>query len=183
MTIVDTSADGVAIVDGADKFLAYTIDRSAQLMSSYRQVLPEMLYDFAVSVIFRSDSANGGYLFSVVNPLDTVVQLAVRLSPTVQRRRNVTLIYSDPNAAHTQHAELATFELDAGRQWQQLILSVDHNLVTLYDNCAVVANRSVVRVPREMVFDSASTLYVAQAGKLLGGQFEVSLSETCSVTC
>lgn len=165
--------DGVSFADSADSYFAYAIDSSADLKSPYRTVLPEMLYDFTVTAIFRTDSQRGGYLFSVVNPLDTIVQLGVRLSPVVRQRWNATLVYADAQA-QGDSAALATFELDYSRDWHQITFNVDVAQVALYVDCELRENRTVVRVPRELYFDSASTLYVAQAGKILGGQFEVS---------
>lgn len=166
--------DGVTDVDGSDSYLAYAIDGAADLKYPYRLRLPEMLYDFTVTATFRTDSQRGGYLFSVVNPLDTIVQLGVRLSPVVRQRWNATLVYADAQAPEGSGAALATFELDYSRNWNKIAFEVDHNQVALYVNCELRENRSVVRVPRQLYFDSASTLYVAQAGKLMGGQFEVS---------
>lgn len=168
-------ADGVSESESTDSYMAYAIDSSADLKSPYRTVLPEMLYDFAVTTIFRTDSQRGGFLFSVVNPLDTVVQLGVHLSPVMQHRWNVSLIYADSQSqTYINSGRLATFELNFTKDWQQLSINVEHNQVTLYVDCELQDNRTVQRQPRELYFDSASTLYVAQAGKILGGQFEVS---------
>lgn len=173
LSAINMPVDGVSFADSADSYFAYAIDSSADLKSPYRTVLPEMLYDFTVTAIFRTDSQRGGYLFSVVNPLDTIVQLGVRLSPVVRQRWNATLVYADAQA-QGDSAALATFELDYSRDWHQITFNVDNHQVALYVDCELRENRTVVRVPRELYFDSASTLYVAQAGKILGGQFEVS---------
>lgn len=172
-------ADGVTFSDSTDSYMAYAIDSRADLKSPYRSVLPEMLYDFTISTIFRSDSPHGGYLFSVVNPLDTIVQLGIHLSAVVNQRWNVSVIYADTQTHSAAARRLATFELNHTRDWQQLWFDVEHDRVTLYVDCDLDVVRPVLRQPRQLYFDSASTLYVAQAGKILRGQFEVSRRLPC----
>lgn len=49
-----------------------------------------------------------------------------------------------------------------------------HN-VTLYFNCHEYDAVQIKKSPSELVFDSASTLYVGQAGPLIKGAFDVSI--------
>ena len=46
--------------------------------------------------------------------------------------------------------------------------------VTLFFNCSKYSSVFAPRVPRELIFDPASTLFIGQAGGIIGGQFEVS---------
>ncbi|KAG8226002.1 hypothetical protein J437_LFUL009896 [Ladona fulva] len=83
---------------------------------------------------------------------------------------NITLMYTDADAAYTQ--ALASFAVPAfNRRWTRLGLRALGNEVTLFLNCRPVA-RTPARPRGQLVFDSASTLYVGQAGPILKGPFD-----------
>lgn len=167
----------MTFVEGYDGFPAFGIKPEADIKSPYRMVLPEKLFEFAVMAAIRTDSRIGGYLFSVVNPLDTIVQLGIFLSPAIKDKWNVTLYYTDSNI-HMIGQKLATFEMPYSNKWTRIGLKVLRNKVTLFFNCNETDSVNVKREPNELVFDSASTLYVAQAGPLIKGNFEVRHTRT-----
>lgn len=47
--------------------------------------------------------------------------------------------------------------------------------VILYLNCHEMARQKVTRIPPELVFDTASTLYIAQAGPHIQEKYDVSI--------
>lgn len=165
--------NGVSEATGPDKFLAFRIKYDADIKRPYREILPMKLYEFTIMVTFRPDNNFGGYLFSVVNPYDTVVQLGVELSPVENERWNVSLMYTDSSAVQTTQ-KLVSFEMDYSTEWQQFALAVHADMVGFYQNCELVQNKTVTRTPLEFNFDGASTLYVAQAGQILKRKFLVS---------
>lgn len=173
MEAISPPMDGVTDSMGSDKYLAYSIKPTADIKHPYRMVLPEKLYEFALMATIRPINRNGGYIFSVVNPLDTVVQLGIHLSPVIHDRWNISLIYTD-SAVHQENHRLATFEIAFSKKWLRFAMRVLTNSVTFFHNCIEVATISVIREPEEFYFDSASTLYLAQAGPTLKGNFEVS---------
>ncbi|KAF4518161.1 hypothetical protein B566_EDAN007852 [Ephemera danica] len=129
--------------NGYDGFPTYGMKPGSDIKTPYRLSLPERLYaDFALVMAAKPASREGGFLFSVVNPLDTIVQLGVRLSKT---------------------------EL-----WARFSLRVKGDNVTLFFNCREHGTAVVQRKPKELVFDSASTLYIGQAGPLIKGEYDVS---------
>lgn len=77
---------------------------------------------------------------------------------------------------HHSSQTIASFVVPSfvGR-WGRLALAVTESSVTLYYNCEAVDTVNVERVPRELVFDSASTLYVGQAGPIIKGFYNVSM--------
>lgn len=173
LNAISMPMDGVVVTTGPEQFMALTITADADIKRPYREIFPKNLYEFAVMATFRPDNALGGYLFSVVNPYDTVVQLGVHLSPVVQDRWNVSLMYTDSSAVQTTQC-LVAFEMDYVRDWQQIAIAVHRDTVGFYLNCDLVQNKTVQRVPLEFYFDSASTLYVGQAGQIIRGKFLVS---------
>lgn len=81
--------------DGHDGFPALGFRAGSDVKIAHRQILPEKLpAEFSILVRAKPRSRRGGYLFAVVNPLDTVVELGVRLSPD-NANTNISLIYSD----------------------------------------------------------------------------------------
>lgn len=160
-------------VDGSDGFPAFKLSLNADVKSPYRMILPEKLQDFAIIAHIRPESRTGGYIFSVVNPLETLVQLGIYVSkPTNMDRWNISIVYTDSNQATSQ--TLASFETMFVKKWTKLAFKVLNNKVIFYHNCIEVGSVDVRKIPSELSFGSASTLYLAQAGPILGGKFEVS---------
>lgn len=83
--------------DGHDGFPAFGFRSGSDVKIAHRQILPERLpSEFAILVRAKPRNRRGGYVFAVVNPLDTVVQLGVKLTPDAANT-NVSLIYTDPS--------------------------------------------------------------------------------------
>lgn len=166
--------DGVEFVDGSDGFPAFKLSQNANVKSPYRLILPEKLHEFAIMASIRPESRTGGYIFSIVNPLDTIVQLGLHTTqPTSNDRWNISLVYTDA-AHHTSSQNLATFEAPFNKKWTKFSFKVLNSKVVFYHNCIEVETVPIRKHPSELVFDSASTLYLGQAGSILGGRFEVS---------
>jgi len=169
---------GISFDLAEDGFPAYKISPTADVKSPYRMLLPEKLYEFAILTTFRPNSPKGGYLFSVVNPLDTVVQLGLHFSPVYKNQWNVTLLYTQSDTSQVSR-RLVTYSLPyESKRWTTLAFKVLNDKISFYYDCELNETTPVVREPLELVFDSASTLYLAQAGSILRGHFEVSLLDT-----
>nr|NP_001163363.1 multiplexin, isoform L [Drosophila melanogaster]ACZ94634.1 multiplexin, isoform L [Drosophila melanogaster] len=162
---------GIEFGEAEDGFPAFRFLQTADVKSPYRMLLPEKLYEFAILITFRQSSLKGGYLFSVVNPLDTVVQLGVHLSPVVKNSYNVSLVYTQ--ADQNIGRKLASFGVaHVPDKWNSIALQVLSDKVSFYYDCELRNTTLVTREPIELVFDSASTLYIGQAGSIIGGKFE-----------
>ncbi|EDW73441.2 uncharacterized protein Dwil_GK16645 [Drosophila willistoni] len=171
--IMYNNQNGVEIVEGEDGFPAFKFLPTADVKSSYRMILPEKLYEFAIHISYRQSSLKGGYLFSVVNSIDTVVQLGVHLSPVVKNQYEVTLVYS--KADQSVGRKLASFSVPyVPDKWSSIEFQVLSDKVSFYYDCELRNTTNVVREPSELVFESASTLYIGQAGPTIRGNFEVS---------
>lgn len=84
------------VATSQDGFPAFGLRSGSDIKRPYRLFLPERLpQQFSVLASVQPISQRGGYLFTVVNPLDTVVQLGVKLSPT-EFGTNISLLYTDP---------------------------------------------------------------------------------------
>lgn len=169
---INNQFDGIDFVSAEDGFPAYQFRTTADVKSPYRILLPEKLYEFAILATFRPDTRTGGYLFSVVNPLDTIVQLGIHLTPAIKDVWNVTLLYTHSDNSPASR-KLVTYEIPYSKKWTTVAFQVYSNKVVFHFNCVEAAKTTVKREPVELVFDSASTLYLAQAGSILKGHFEV----------
>lgn len=115
-------------------------------------------------------SISGGYIFSVVNPLETIVQLGVHLSPVLNEFMNITLYYTDPS--YDSSRELYAFEIPYTKEWFNFAFKVLHDTLVFYLDCDEFSTVKIKRQPTAMSFDSASTLFVGQAGPKLRGNIE-----------
>ncbi|GBP91854.1 Collagen alpha-1(XV) chain, partial [Eumeta japonica] len=158
--------------EGLDGFPAYGLKPGSDIKSPYRLFMPEKLYaEFSITATVRPANRDGGFLFSVVNPLETVVQLGVQLIPSGPGLTNISLLYTDANV-YAISQTIASFVVPSfAKKWSRFALRVSVDNVTLFLNCHEFDTVIVKRNPSELVFDSASTLYVGQAGPLIRGAF------------
>lgn len=171
---VNPAETGINFVQGSDNFPAYKISSAAEVKSPYRLVLPEKLEEFAIMGAIKPETRTGGYVFSVVTSMENVVQLGVHISPpNVADRSNISLYYTSPTEAPSK--VLASFEVPFQRKFTKIAFKVLYDKVIFYLNCIETETVQVTKAPQELVFDSASTLYIGQAGALIGGKIEVSI--------
>ncbi|XP_055707831.1 collagen alpha-1(XV) chain isoform X2 [Phlebotomus papatasi] len=162
--------DGVAFITDNDNFPVLNIQKEADIKTPYRLILPERLNDFLINGLIRLESLSGGYIFSVVNPLETIVQLGVHLSPVLNEFMNITLYYTDPS--YDSSRELYAFEIPYTKEWFNFAFKVLHDTLVFYLDCDEFSTVKIKRQPTAMTFDSASTLFVGQAGPKLRGNIE-----------
>ncbi|GFS59121.1 collagen alpha-1(XV) chain [Trichonephila inaurata madagascariensis] len=169
---------GVGFVIGPDGFPAFLLEPEADIKAPYRLYLPPTLFrDFTIGVTLKPSNSNGGYVFAVVNPTETVVQLGLKLVPSGESTVNLTVYYTDVDM-HLTSQPLTTFTVpDFLGMWTRIAIRVALNNVTLFYNCEEYASVEIRRIPKKLVFDTASTLYIGQAGSLLAGNYEGGLQE------
>lgn len=61
------------------------------------------------------------------------------------------------------------------KSWIQLAFKVLNNKIIFYHNCIETEVANISKEPKELIFDSASTFYLAQAGPLINEKFVVSV--------
>lgn len=145
-------------------------------MVPYRYYLPKKFFkDFAILVTLKPGDDEGGYLFALDNPFDTLVELGVLLEPHGAVQTNISLLYSD-HKKDTVSKTLASFLVNRFTgKWTQFALKVTSTEVSLYLNCQLREKQSVQRKPKQLQFDDASKLYIAWAGPILQKHFVVSI--------
>ncbi|KAL7292056.1 hypothetical protein TKK_0014335 [Trichogramma kaykai] len=163
------------ISDGYDGFPAFGFRPSSEVKQPYRMYLPEKLNaEFTIVAMFKIQSARNSYLFSVLNPFETVVQLGIRISEGPSSNQNISLVYTNSDM-HSFSDEVAKFTVPKlVRKWSKIVIRVTMTEVVLYLNCNEVGRQRVTRIPPELVFDTASTLYIAQGGPHIQEKYDVS---------
>lgn len=108
-----------------------------------------------------------------------VVQLGLQVVPSSANAVNVSFLYTDVNKYPSASDVLATFSVPWKiRKYLRLSLRVTRHDVKLFGRCVEPQTVSVTRNPAELLFDSASTLYLGQAGPLIKGPFDVSATRS-----
>uniref|UniRef100_A0A1I8EVM9 LAM_G_DOMAIN domain-containing protein n=1 Tax=Wuchereria bancrofti TaxID=6293 RepID=A0A1I8EVM9_WUCBA len=167
---------------GLDGFPAVGIKRGVEIVVPYRQYLPRKFFrNFAFTAVIRPDDRQGGYLFAVVNPLDTVVDLGVLVESAGDNQTNITLLYTD-SSKETDTKALASFLVpEFTKDWVKFALEIQEDNVVLYFRCIRFATRQVKRKPVQLVMDDAHKLYIASAGPILRKEFEMNKNELAEV--
>lgn len=80
----DTDDTNLYIDDGLDGFPSFGFRPGSEVKQPYRLYLPEKLpAEFTLVATFKPMSFRTSYLFAVLNPFETVVQLGIRISVSV----------------------------------------------------------------------------------------------------
>lgn len=76
-----TDDNNLYIDDGLDGFPAFGFRPGSEVKQPYRLYLPEKLpAEFTLVATFKPTTFRTSYLFAVLNPFETVVQLGIRIS-------------------------------------------------------------------------------------------------------
>lgn len=139
---------------------------------AYRS-FPKSFREFIIVATVQLNKTSGGTLFSILNPLGTVVQLGLTLLPANQYIYNITLVYTDAKI-HLNSQNLAVFQVPAFKNDTTIAIKVFLQKVTLYLNCHEVKTTIVNTDPVEIKIDTDSRLYVGGEGPRQQNRFEVS---------
>ncbi|XP_063981112.1 collagen alpha-1(IX) chain-like isoform X3 [Diachasmimorpha longicaudata] len=163
--VLTTEEKNQYVDDGLDGFLAFGFRPGSEVKQPYRLCLPEKLpAEFTIGATFKPMSLRTSYLFAVLNPFDTIVQLGLRISDGPSPNQNISLVYTNSDE-HSHSEEVAQFTVPKlVKKWSKIVIRVSTTDVALYLNCHEMARQRVTRIPQELVFDTASALYIAQAG-------------------
>ncbi|RCN44530.1 hypothetical protein ANCCAN_09521 [Ancylostoma caninum] len=158
---------------GIDSLPAIGIQRGVEIAVPYRLYLPRRFFpQFSLLASVKPMDRRGGYLFAIVNPYDTMVDVGVLLEPAGSGQTNISLIYSSRRDA-TSRAIASFIVPEFVQQWTQIAFEVNKDSVTLYFKCIRFAEREISDLP-QLTMEDAHKLYIGSAGPILGSGFEVS---------
>lgn len=88
---------------------------------------------------------------------------------------NISLIYNDPQlSTFNSNDPLISFVLPfETMKWVNFGIQMIDDKIAFYHNCIKTNERNVSREQKELIFESSSIFYLAQAGSILKGNFEV----------
>ncbi|CAH0546968.1 unnamed protein product [Brassicogethes aeneus] len=158
--------------DGHDGFPAFGFKLGSDVKIAHRQLLPDKLpAEFSILISAKPRSRRAGFIFAVVNPYDTVVELGVKVTPEGTTSTILSLFYT--NATEISSQSIANFTVNRFYgKWTRFAFKISIENVTLYFNCNETETVAIKKEPLELIFDSASTLYIAQAGPTLSEPYE-----------
>lgn len=166
--------DNVQLVEGRDGYDALSLGAEATVKYPFQMALPSKLNDFMVAGVLKTDWLDGGYIFTVMDPTETIIQLGVHLSAVVDDLANITLYYTDVTHKVRESQPLATFEIPYPASWFSFAFKVMYDELVFYYECEERGALNIVRDPAELAFNKVSVLYIGQAGDKLKGNFQVS---------
>lgn len=89
--------------DGLDGFLAFGFRPGSDVKQPYRLCLPEKLpAEFTIVATLKPMSLRTSYLFAVLNPFDTIVQLGLRISVSTNSFPSPQCMYISSNLSYHQ---------------------------------------------------------------------------------
>lgn len=153
----------------------FTENRNSDVLVrlAYRS-FPKSFREATVVATIQLNGTSGGYLFTILNPLGTVIQLGLMVVPANRYIYNISLIYTDAKL-HLNSQHLAIFQVPAFKDETTIAVKVFLNKVTLYLNCHEFRSILINNVdPVEVKIDTDSRLYVASAGPIQSEKFDVS---------
>ncbi|KAF7989748.1 hypothetical protein HCN44_008422 [Aphidius gifuensis] len=161
------------IDSGPDGLPAFGFRIGSEVKQPYRLCLPEKLpSEFTIVISIKPMTEETSYIFAVLNPFDTIIQLGIRLLEVVKSTQIISLIYTDSDD-HSHSEEIAQFTVPSlYTKWSLIVIKVSSKNITLYLDCHEIGTKIVTRSPQELVFDAASTLYIGQAGPHVREKFD-----------
>jgi len=154
----------VYFAEGLHGFPAFGLRAGSDLRTPHSLLLPlSMFENFAILASIRPADQQGGFLFSVVTPLDTMVSLGLSITagPTLGMQE-VSLYLTSLNKLKSD--PLAVFTIPSlSTAWNKIAVKVEGSTVKLFINCELADSKSVAR-PQRIEFDPASSLYIGQGG-------------------
>lgn len=171
--------DNVELVMGPDLYDVVKVEPGAVVKYHARSVLPKKLNDFLIAGTVETSSADGGYIFTVMNPNENIIQLGVHLGPTTNSTRNISLYYTDVHQEESprESHQMAVFQIpDSTAQTFRFAFKLLIDELIFYYECEERESLQVVREPSELEFDQASIVYIGQAGDKLKGNFQVRMN-------
>ncbi|XP_076369871.1 collagen alpha-1(XV) chain-like [Tachypleus tridentatus] len=175
-------SSSVKFINGLEGLPAFKLGENTEIRAPYRLFLPRKMFsNFSILATVKPEHLGntGGFLFAVVNPSETVVQLGIKIMDLQNDFANVSFYYTDV-ARHVTSQVWASFTVpDFIGSWAKIALRVNENKAQLYFQCEDYGRITSQRIPKVLEFDSASTLYVGQAGQLIGGRFVLLEATSC----
>lgn len=154
----------VYFAEGLHGLHAFGLRAGSDLRTPHSLLLPPLMYEnFAILATIRPADSQGGFLFSVVSPIDSVISLGLSITAGSSLGKQVVSMYLTP-LGKGRSDPLASFAVPTlPLAWTAVSLRVLSSSVTLFINCQEVDTVTVSR-PLAVRFDPAASLFIGQGG-------------------
>jgi len=174
--------ESVTFVKGFDGYPAFEFGKNANERKLSHRYINKIDEEFSILVTTRPNTKEGGYLFAIVDPLETVVQLGVRLAKADGDGETNIILYVTDHRTQSNSVVIAKFTVPSFvRKWTRFSLQVRRNIVVLFLDCQEYDSTMYKRSPGEIPIEQSSTLFVGQGGDVIGDKYEVSRSPSGGV--
>ena len=166
---------GVGYSSGVDGYPAFQISDSAYIRQAARAFFKEKLYDnFAITITLRPSRREGGILFVVKNPYETIVEFGVEISPLPNNKQSLVLYYTQNSRYARTSVKIADFSIPSiTNKWSKLAIKVEGTSITLYINCKEYGTKQYDRGNNVLGIEDGSSLYIANGGPNFDNKFVV----------
>lgn len=177
MVSVPFKDQAISYTTGLDGYPAFEFSAQSYVQKPAIQVIEKVGSSFAITVVVRPDRDEGGFLFAIVSPTDSLIQFGLEISATQisTNPSKIALYYSDVRKGSSSSHVIAEFlQPSMTNKWTKFALKVKNNTVELFRDCASQSSVQLQEPLEGLTFEEESKAYLAQAGSNLGRKFVVS---------
>ena len=118
----------IRFTTGFDNFPAFLFIPETDIRNPARNVLPGIYTEFSILVTTKPTNEDGGFLFSILTPDDTIIQLGLSALYSSPGKTNITLYLTDHLRSDTS-VPIATFEVKSfTNEWTRFSLKVGRKI-------------------------------------------------------
>lgn len=177
MVSVPFTDQAITYTTGLDGYPAFQFSLESHVQKPALEFIERVGSSFAITAVVRPDKDEGGYLFAITNPTDTVVQFGLEIARNnISGGSKIVLHYLGSRRRVSSSSSIAEFTgmLMTGR-WTKFGLKVKNGNVSLFQDCTRDTSVSLLDPLEGLTFEENSKAYMAQAGSRIGRKFVVSL--------
>lgn len=176
--IPDEKTPGVTYTTGVDGYPTFLITSLANIREPVQMLFNQPLYsEFSISITLQPYKREGGFIFAVVNPYQTIIQFGVQIQAYDNTQQTVALYYTPNSRFADSSTVVANFTVPSMvRKWTKLTFKVLRSRISIYYNCQVYEEVRWFRPVENLEFEPGSSFYIGQAGQNFASipRFEVS---------
>ncbi|XP_071747043.1 uncharacterized protein [Lepeophtheirus salmonis] len=133
----------------------------------------EYLENFWIQTVFKPSDDQGGYLFAILNSFERGIKLGIEILPTLEKTQSLHVHINGDQDQDPIYITLRHLK----PQWNFLDFKFVNGNLTVEHNCVLVSKNKLKLGREKILLDRSSTLYLAQAGSKLHGEFEGIIQE------
>ena len=164
--IPEDAKTGVTYTAGLDGYPTFLLTEKSNVREPAQLFFGSSLFgEFAIIMTLQPYHHNGGFVFAVVNPYQTIISFGIQISGSDDGQQNIAL-YFTPNPRFAETSEIiANFTVPSMVNiWSKVSLKVLRERVVLYINCREQEQIYWFRRVEHLTFEPGSSLYIGAAG-------------------